>query len=139
MFSDSLQPCPNTTGWGRWSQVNTPITEWFPGRLVLNVLLSVAQWEREPTGEALRHKIDNGEQCGRVRFGYDLAPDGKTLVPNAAEQQTIGLMIDLRAADYTLWQIVAALTPRGIPTKEGGTTWPPTAVARVLQRQRKAA
>ena len=113
------------------------------GRLVLNVLLSVAQWEREATGErtreALRHKIRNGERCGKVRFGYDVAPDGKTLVPNPAEQRAVVLMIDLRAAGYTLRQIAATLTARGIVTKEGGAVWTHTAVARILDRQQKAA
>lgn len=113
------------------------------GRLVLNVLLSVAQWEREATGErtreALRHKIRNGEHCGKVRFGYDVAPDGKTLVPNPAEQRAVVLMIDLRAAGYTLRQIAATLTARGIVTKEGGAVWTHTAVARILDRQQKAA
>ena len=65
------------------------------GRLVLNVLLSVAQWEREAIGErthdALQHKIRNGERCGsKVRFGYDLASDGRTLVPNSIEQRARG-------------------------------------------------
>ena len=50
------------------------------GRLVLNVLMSVAQWERETIGErtkdALQHKIRNGERCGKVRFGFRLADDG---------------------------------------------------------------
>ena len=68
---------------------------------MLNVLLSVAQWERETTGErtreALHHKIRSGQRCGKVRFDYDLAGDGKTLVPNPAEQQAIALMTDLRA------------------------------------------
>jgi DNA invertase Pin-like site-specific DNA recombinase len=111
--------------------------------LVLNVLLSVAQWERETTGErtreALRHKIRNGERCGKVRFGYNLADDGKTLVPNPTEQQAVALMIDLREAGYTLRQIAATLTARGIVTKEGGTVWTHTAVARILDRQQKAA
>ena len=109
------------------------------GRLVLNVLLSVAQWERETTGErtreALRHKIRNGERCGKVRFGYDLAADGKTLMPNPAEQQAIALMLDLRAAGCTLREIAAALTQQGIQTKEGGATWTHTAVSRILQRK----
>jgi DNA invertase Pin-like site-specific DNA recombinase len=66
------------------------------GRLVLNVLMSVAQWERETIGErtrdALQHKIRvKGERCGKVRFGFDLAADGKTLVPNAVEQEAIQL------------------------------------------------
>ena len=113
------------------------------GRLVLNVLLSVAQWEREAVGErtreALRHKIRNGERCGKVRFGYDLADDGKTLIANPTEQRAIALMLDLREAGHTLRQIAATLTERGIPTKEGATAWTHTAVARILGRERKAA
>lgn len=108
------------------------------GRLVLNVILSVAQWERETTGErtreALRHKMASGERCGKVRFGFDLASDGKTLVPNG-EQAAITLMADLRAAGRTLRQIAAELTTRGIPTKEGGMIWTHTAVGRILQRK----
>jgi DNA invertase Pin-like site-specific DNA recombinase len=113
------------------------------GRLVLNVLLSVAQWERETTGErtreALRHKIRNGERCGKLRFGFDLASDGKMLVPNLAEQQAIVLMMNLRDAGFTLRQIASELTACNIPTKEGGTTWTHTAVGRILDRNRKAA
>jgi len=112
------------------------------GRLVLNVLLSVAQWERECTGErtreALRYKIKNNERCGKVRFGYDLAEDGKTLVPNVVEQQTIELMASLRAAGRTLRQIATELTSQGIPTKEGGP-WAYAVIARILGRQRVAA
>jgi DNA invertase Pin-like site-specific DNA recombinase len=43
------------------------------GRLVLNVMMSVAQWEREAIGErtkdALRHKRLTGERVGTVPFG----------------------------------------------------------------------
>lgn len=112
------------------------------GRLVLNVLMSVAAWEREAIGErtreALRHKIRQNQRCGKVRFGYNLAADGKTLVPNAAEQQAIDLMTGLRTAGRTLRQIATELTSQGIRTKEGGA-WTHTAVARILDRQRKAA
>lgn len=112
------------------------------GRLVLNVLLSVAQWERETTGErtreALRHKINNGERCGKLRFGYDLAADGKLLVPNVVEQQAIDLMHQLRGAGHTLREIAAELTLRNVATKEGGA-WTHTAVGRILNRQPKVA
>ena len=53
------------------------------GRLVLNVLITVAQWERETIGErtrdALQHKIKSHQRVGKVRYGYDLAADGVTL------------------------------------------------------------
>jgi DNA invertase Pin-like site-specific DNA recombinase len=107
------------------------------GRLVLNVLLSVSQWEREAIGErtrdALQHKIANGERCGKVRFGYDLAPDGKMLVPNPAEQAAIELISKLRAAGKSLRGIAAELNRRGIGTKQGGQ-WLFTTVKGILAR-----
>jgi hypothetical protein len=79
------------------------------------------------------------QRCGKIRFGYDLGPDDKTLMPNPAEQQAVALMIvlmiDLRAAGCTLRQIAAALTQQGVRTKEGGTAWTHTAVARILQQK----
>lgn len=108
------------------------------GRLVLNVLITVAQWERETIGErtrdALQHKIRNGQRVGKVRYGFDLAADGVTLVDNAAEQQTLGLIRDLRAAGRTLREIAAELTERGIPTKEGHSQWQHQTVAYILRR-----
>ena len=108
------------------------------GRLVLNVLLSVAQWERETTAErtrdALQHKIRNRERVGKIRFGYDLADDGITLTPNPAEQNALNLMKQLREAGQTLRQIAAELTSRNIRTKEGKQKWSHTAVSYILAR-----
>lgn len=108
------------------------------GRLVLNVLLSVAQWERETIGErtrdALQHRIRNGQRCGKVRYGYDLAADGKTLVENPAEQETIRTVRQWRDSGRPLRQIAAELTARGVPTKEGRQAWTHTAVNRILTR-----
>jgi DNA invertase Pin-like site-specific DNA recombinase len=109
------------------------------GRLVLNVLLSVAQWEREAiderTRDALQHKIRQGERVGRVLYGFDLAADGKTLVRNAHEQAVIGDILVLRLEGRTLRQIAAELTARGVPTKNGGHQWGHTAVARIVGRK----
>ena len=107
------------------------------GRLVLNVLLSVAQWERETTAErtreALRHKIRNRERVGKVRFGYDLGADGVGLIENAAEQQAIATMLELRQAGATYRAIAAELTDRGIEPKES-SKWDHSAVRRILAR-----
>ncbi len=113
------------------------------GRLVLNVLLSVAQWERETTGErtkeALRHKIRNRERVGKTRFGFNLADNGSTLIPNDSEQAAIRLMHQLRNDGFTLRRIAAELTQRGIATKEGLATWTHSAVAYILRQDRAAA
>jgi DNA invertase Pin-like site-specific DNA recombinase len=106
--------------------------------LVLNVLMSVAQWERETIGErtrdALQHKIKvKGERCDKVRFGYNLGEDGKTLVPNPVEQEAIRLMKELRRAGKSYPAIAAELDARGIRTKEGGK-WLPMTVRNILLR-----
>ena len=108
------------------------------GRMVLNLLVTISQWEREAiaerTRDALQHKIRNGQRVGKIRFGFDLAPDGITLVENPAEQQTLAFMRNLRAAGHTLRQIAAELTALNIPTKERKPRWTHTAVAYILAR-----
>ncbi len=113
------------------------------GRMCLNLLLVVSQWEREViaerTRQALQFKIASGQRCGKLRFGYDLASDGKTLVSNANEQRAIDLIVRLRAEGLSLRKIASKLTLTGIATKEGSMVWSHTAVSRILQRQNKAA
>jgi site-specific DNA recombinase len=109
------------------------------GRLVLNVLLCIAQWEREAIGErtreALQHKIRNNERVGKVKYGFDLADDGVNLTPNPIEQTAVALMHELRAAGQTLRQIASELTARGISTKEGRSRWSHSAVSYILNRE----
>ena len=108
------------------------------GRMVLNILMVVSQWERETIGErtkdALQHKIRNGERCGKVRFGYTLADDGTTLIEDPAEQEALATIRRLKAAGQSLRDIAAEMTRRGILTKEGNTQWKHTTIARILQR-----
>jgi len=99
-------------------------TQTAAGRLVLNVLGSVAQWEREAicerTAAAMAVKKAKGELVGKVPFGYDLASDGRTLTANEAEQKAIGIMKALRSAGRSFRAICAELSERGIGTKSGG-------------------
>lgn len=108
------------------------------GRLVLNVIMTVAQWEREVIGErtkdALQAKIAKGERCGRVRFGYDLAADGVRLTPNELEQKSIELMKEWRSSGRSLRDIARLLEEMGIETKEGAKLWLPTTIKRILSR-----
>lgn len=94
------------------------------GRLVLNVLMSVAQWEREAIGErtrdALAHKASKGERVsGRVPYGFRLADDGVHLESNPDEQEVIATVRELRAAGLSQRGIVAALAKRGLCNREG--------------------
>jgi site-specific DNA recombinase len=108
------------------------------GLLVLDVLMSVAQWERriiaERTADALQGKISRGERCGRIRFGYSLAPDGRTLVPHPKEQEAINCMKQWRAQGKTYRDMAAMLQTMGVECKEATSVWEPKTIHRILAR-----
>jgi site-specific DNA recombinase len=88
------------------------------GRLVLNVLGSVAQWERETiserTSDALAHKKARSEKTdGDVPDGYTLAADGKTLVEHTAEQELLTAIRTARARGLSQRAVVAELARQG--------------------------
>ncbi len=114
---------------GRWAllSVSEQIdTRSAAGRLVLNVLASVAQWEREATGErtsaALAHKRANHEYTGgRLPYGWTLDEDGVTLLPHAGEQRVVRAARTLREAGLSLRKVGAALAERGLLPRSGGS------------------
>lgn len=92
------------------------------GRLVLNVLVSVAQWEREAIGErtsaAMQHMANEGMYTGgRVPYGY--AADGERLVEVPAEQAVIAVARELRTAGLSLRAVAAHLDQRGFRSRDG--------------------
>jgi site-specific DNA recombinase len=107
------------------------------GRLILNVLMTVAQWEREViaerTRDTLQSKIRRGERCGKVRFGYNLADDGKTLVKNEREQEAIARLKEWRSQGRTYRELVRLVEGLGIDTKSGGV-WRPATIRQMLLR-----
>lgn len=114
------------------------------GRLVLNVLMSVAQWEREAIGErtktALQHKKAQGQRVGSIPYGYRLGSDGATLEADAAEQEVVQAVLKYRAAGLGLRLICQRLEKDGFTARSGGTFFPQT-VARIIEAnsKRKAA
>lgn len=105
------------------------------GRLVLNVLMSVAQWERETiverTADALGHKKRRGERVGKVPFGWSLAPDGKALVPDPIEQEARVLIRHWHREGWTLRAIGAELARRGVLPRSGKPAWDPSTIRHI--------
>jgi len=94
------------------------------GRLVLNVLGSVAQWEREViverTIEAMSHKRSHGERTSlHAPYGFKIDADGKTLVEDEAEQAMLGAIREARARGLSQRAIVAELDRQGFTTRKG--------------------
>lgn len=104
------------------------------GRLVLNVLMSVAQWEREAIGErtsiAMRHKAHNGEYTGG-NAPYGWRDVGGRLEAHEEEQATIAIALELRAAGLSLRKVGQLLAERGAAPRTGGA-WHPQSVKVVL-------
>jgi site-specific DNA recombinase len=105
------------------------------GRLVLNIMASVSQWEREAIGErtatALRHKRRQGRVFNHEPFGFQRS--GDELVPLPAEQSIIATMKTWREAGWTLRAIASALNSSGTPTKRDGGKWHPETVRSILE------
>src|SRR5271154_4777524 len=76
------------------------------GRLVLNIMTAVSQWEREAIGErtrdAMSHKRSNGERVGNIQFGYRLCRDAKHVEPDPAEQAVLEEIYRLRNSGHTM-------------------------------------
>ena len=106
------------------------------GRLVLNIMTAVSQWEREAIGErtrdAMRHKRSNGERVGNIPYGHRLAADGRHLEEDLGEQAVLAEIRRLRRAGATLRGIAAALNQRALRTRRG-TAWRLESVARALK------
>lgn len=106
------------------------------GRLVLNVMGSVSQWEREAIGErtaeALAVMRANGQRVSRhAPYGYRL--NGQGWVEDEREQEAICIMRRLRAEGLSLRRIAQELRSHGFTNRRGGQLSPQT-VANVLSR-----
>lgn len=96
------------------------------GRLVLNVLLSFAQFEREIISERTRDKIAAARRKGKWAgghpiLGYDIDPRGFKLVVNEAEAERVRAIFDLYLASNGLVEAATELDRRGWRNKRWTT------------------
>ena len=106
------------------------------GRLVLNVLTSVAQWEVEQTSQrtstALQQLKKEGAKLGRSPFGYTKRGNAREV--NQDEMKVVREIKTLRAGGNTLQAICDQLNDAGVPTRRG-TAWSPTVVNQISKRE----
>ena len=106
------------------------------GKLVLNILGSVAQWERdiiaERTSDAMQVARSQGRRVGAVPFGFTLTEDGGTLEPDAEKLAVVVEIAEQRRNGGTLRGIARTLNAAGIATAHAAT-WTAEQVRRVLR------
>jgi DNA invertase Pin-like site-specific DNA recombinase len=108
------------------------------GRLVLNVLASVSQWEREAIGErtveAMGHLRAQGQRTSlHAPYGFQIGADGKTLVADEGEQTLVRAIRDARQRGLSQRAVVAELERQGFRTRKGSAL-SLLQVQRIMQR-----
>jgi site-specific DNA recombinase len=110
-------------------------TETAAGRLLVNILGGVAQWEREAIAErtafALGHKRRSGAVYGRTPFGY--RRDGGRLIPDAGIQAILTQLRTMRADGQSYRDLAAWLAAEGVRTPQGAAKWHPASVRAILE------
>jgi DNA invertase Pin-like site-specific DNA recombinase len=105
------------------------------GRLVINIMTAVSQWEREAIGErtrdAMQHKKSTGRCVGNIAYGYRLAADGEHIEPEPREQAALAQILTLRSQGRSLRQIAHALNRQALRTRRG-VGWRHDHVLRVI-------
>lgn len=114
-------------------------TQTAAGRVVLNLLICISQWEREAIGErtstALRHRQRQGIHVGAVPFGAQIR-DGK-LIHDEQELRAVTLALHYRQQMMSYQQIANELVKLEIPTKRGGQ-WRAQTIRQIILRYQEA-
>jgi site-specific DNA recombinase len=104
------------------------------GRLMLNLLVSVSQWEREAIGErtafALAHKRLHRQVYGHVPFGYRKV--GSNILQDPDEQAAITAARRMRIQGCSFDSIARYFTESGLATSQGARRWTRASVRQVL-------
>jgi DNA invertase Pin-like site-specific DNA recombinase len=130
-----------TKPWSLLSVSDAIDTRSASGKLILNVLTSVAQWEREAlserTKEAMQHLKAKGVLLGGAPFGWKYAEaldvaGRRKLVEDPVEQASIKRICELYETDMYIWQICEQLDAEKVSAR--GPHWHRATVYRVLHR-----
>jgi site-specific DNA recombinase len=97
------------------------------GRLMMNLLVSVSQWEREVIGERTRDAMQHLKAQGK-RYCYGMFGEG------TEEAAILAWMQAERRAGHSCEAIAEGLNAAGIPTATLGERWLGNTVRRILLR-----
>jgi len=109
---------------------NTP-----SGRLVLNILMSVSQWEREEisarTKAAMQAKKSKGEYTGgKAPLGWRIDEDGNE-IPDEIEQRLIAVVRSYRNSGLSYSAIAQKLTEANFTSRTGSAKFSKSAAKRI--------
>lgn len=129
--------------WSLLSVTDSIDTRSASGKLILNVLTSVAQWEREAisdrTREAMQHLKQRGVALGSAPFGYVYSTDvdsagRRQMVESPEAMATLWRIVEMHKADISPSKIARHLRSENVPSPRGGE-WCRASVRRILLRE----
>ena len=92
------------------------------GQIVINIMDSVSQWDREVIGERtsaiLQDLKAQGKSTGNPNYGFEAGEDGK-LIENEHEQAVLQRVAELRAQGKSWARVASTLTDAGVRTRRG--------------------
>lgn len=104
------------------------------GRMIINLLAALSQFERETTAERTRevlgYKKSKGEVVGNIPIGYKRI--GKKLIEDEREQSIISDIKGLRKQGHSYKSIAREVNSRDLKPKKG-SRWHTTQIRRVLK------
>jgi DNA invertase Pin-like site-specific DNA recombinase len=107
------------------------------GKFFITIMAGAAELERnlikERCNEGRKARKLEGKRIGEVPFGWTLAEDGKTLLPEPSEQEALELIHRLKAEGASLRTISNELNRQGFQAKKGGQ-WTHGQVQGILRR-----
>jgi site-specific DNA recombinase len=111
------------------------------GRMIITILTTLAQWERETiaerTKDALQHKRSKGEYTGgQAPYGFERGDDG-LLIKSEEEQKVIASVRRYRASGVSYRSACERLAARGILSRKN-TAFNPSQLHRMINRKRVA-
>lgn len=105
------------------------------GRMVVNMLGVISQWERETIGErtsaAIQYKRANGQSYSGRYAPYGYQKQNGQLVPVECEQDVIAVVVGL-SGTYSVRAIGRELETRGLCRRNGAASWPHKIVGKII-------
>lgn len=143
-FGTILEEC-NQQNWQLVSVEENLDTSTAGGRMIINIFLTISQWEREVIAErtkaALAQKRKNMEKTGGLRplgFGieevFEEDKKKKKLIHDKKEQKMIQLILKLRRDGWTLKAICRELKRRKYQTVAGTSNWNQQTISNICRR-----
>jgi DNA invertase Pin-like site-specific DNA recombinase len=109
------------------------------GRMFLNLMGMIAQWERETiverTTAALSYRRKTGRVFGHIPYGW--AREERQLNRDAAQQNVLTVARSLRTEGWTYQRIASSFNESSIPTPRGGKEWRAKTVWNILNSAAK--